>query len=174
MSGSGFGAACDAALACFDALPAVEAEELLGAWRGAGHPTGHPFDGALEAYGWWGKRFDSLDDVHPLVFRTWAGETRARPAWVAPGIPLLLRWPWMKSAPVAGLVRAVLPLVGTRRPLARVRMLRHRGVVTAVMLYDDVPILDVFRRLDADTLLGLMDCRGMHQPFFFRLRRERA
>ena len=34
------------------------------------------------------------------------------------------------------------------------------------------PIVDVFRRLDAHTLLGVMDARGISQPFFFTLRRE--
>jgi hypothetical protein len=40
------------------------------------------------------------------------------------------------------------------------------------MIYDDKPIIDHFRREGADTLLGLMDLRGMARPFFFRLRRE--
>ena len=33
-------------------------------------------------------------------------------------------------------------------------------------------IVDVFRRLDAHTLRGVMDARGISQPFFFTLRRE--
>jgi len=32
--------------------------------------------------------------------------------------------------------------------------------------------VDCFRRLDANTLLGVMDLKGMQQPFFFVLRRE--
>jgi hypothetical protein len=40
------------------------------------------------------------------------------------------------------------------------------------MLYDHQPIVDVFRRLDQERLLGVMDCKGMAQPFFFVLRRE--
>ena len=35
-------------------------------------------------------------------------------------------------------------------------------------------IVDVFRRLDAHTLLGVMDARGISQPFFFTLRREES
>jgi hypothetical protein len=41
-------------------------------------------------------------------------------------------------------------------------------------LYDHLPIVDVFRRLDAHTLLGVMDARGISQPFFFTLRREES
>ena len=52
------------------------------------------------------------------------------------------------------------------------RLVEHRGVTRAAMLYDHLPIVDVFRRLDAHTLLGVMDARGISQPFFFTLRRE--
>ena len=41
------------------------------------------------------------------------------------------------------------------------------------MIYDDQPIVDVFRRIDDDTLLGVMDLRGMPEPFFFVLERDR-
>jgi hypothetical protein len=74
---------------------------------------------------------------------------------------------------VASLVqRLLLPLLTTQAPQARLRVVQHRGVATAAMLYDRLPIVDVFRRLDATTLLGLMDARGIPQPFFFLLQRE--
>ena len=40
------------------------------------------------------------------------------------------------------------------------------------MIYDARPINDVFKRVDADTALGLMDMRGLDKPFFFVLRRR--
>ncbi|HOW95807.1 MAG TPA: DUF4334 domain-containing protein, partial [Mycolicibacterium fallax] len=46
-------------------------------------------------------------------------------------------------------------------------------------IYDQLPIMDVFRRLDpgaADTpvqaVLGAMDARGSRRPYFFVLRRD--
>ena len=48
----------------------------------------------------------------------------------------------------------------------------HRGVGTAAMVYDALPIIDVFRRISADAVLGLMDLRGLAEPFFFVLRRD--
>jgi hypothetical protein len=66
----------------------------------------------------------------------------------------------------------VRPLLTTRRPAARVREVRHRGVVTAAIVYDRLPVVDSFRRLGEDTLLGLMDLRGVPEPFPFLLRRE--
>jgi hypothetical protein len=74
-------------------------------------------------------------------------------------------------APLGGLSPWLAPLLATRASAARLRVTLHRGQRTATMIYDRLPILDVFRRLDAHTLLGLMDAKGMERPFFFRLRR---
>ena len=163
----------DEALQLFDSLDEVDTGFMLGAWLGGEFPTGHPLDGALRAYGWQGKRFDSDEHVHPLLFggagRTFA--VRPVPAWR--GMPLVERWPALKSDAVARGVRMLLPLLATRRSRARLRMLRFRGRTSAAMLYDDIPVQDVFRRMDADSVLGLMDGKGMAQPFFFVLRRQR-
>jgi hypothetical protein len=40
------------------------------------------------------------------------------------------------------------------------------------MVYDALPIVDVFRRISPGTLLGLMDLRGLTDPFFFLLQRD--
>ena len=50
-------------------------------------------------------------------------------------------------------------------------MVEHRGIVTATMTYDALPVNDHFRRVDEDTLLAVMDLRGS-PPFLFLLRRE--
>lgn len=92
--------------------------------------------------------------------------------WVAPGIPLLLRFPALKTGLAPRLVRCVLPLFATRRARAHLRMTSHRGRITATMIYDGLPIHDVFRKLDPDTVLGLMDRKGLAQPLFFLLRRQ--
>lgn len=158
------------ALALFDQLPPVAPEEMLGPWRGEGCPTGHPLDGLLEAWRWQGKRFDSLEEVHPLVFHALGGQLLSlNPA----GVPMaVLRAPWVgRLAPLGGLSPWLAPLLATSASAARLRTTLHRGQLTATMIYDQLPILDVFRRVDAHTLLGLMDAKGMEQPFFFRLRR---
>ena len=161
------------ALALFDRLEAVDTDFLLGAWSGEEFPSGHPLDGALVAYGWRGKRFESEEHVHPLLFGNTTREFAVRPAGVFPGIPLLMKWPAaMKSAPMAAIARALMPLLATRRSHARLRRMQFRGRLGATMVYDDVPIQDVFRRVDDATVLGLMDLKGMERPFFFLLRRR--
>jgi hypothetical protein len=112
--------------------------------------------------------------VHPLVFGIGGREFAVRPRWVWPGVPLLLRWPQLKGPRVARVLRVVLPLLATRRARAKLRTVQFRGRVTAAMVYDEVPIRDVFRRLDRDSVLGLMEAQGMERPFFFVLRREVA
>jgi len=159
-----------AALALFDTLPAVTEEELLGAWRGGEVPTGHPLDGVLERSGWWGKRFAGPDDVHPLVMGRDPGQRWSlNPALVPIG--LFVRHPWLGRLDGAAIVRVLRPLVATRRPRARLRMTTYRGVVSATMCYDALPIHDVFRRVDEATLLAVMDLRGA-PPYVFFLERE--
>ncbi|MFM7237939.1 MAG: DUF4334 domain-containing protein [Cyanobium sp.] len=161
------------ALALFDQLEPVEPEAMLGSWRGEGFPTGHPLDGLLEAWHWHGKRFESAEEVHPLVFQSVGGGlVNVDPSRVQVG---LLRAPWVgQLKPYGGLFPWLAPLVATRRSAARLRSVSYRGKVSAAMLYDHQPIVDVFRRLDSERLLGVMDCKGMAQPFFFVLRREGA
>jgi hypothetical protein len=64
------------------------------------------------------------------------------------------------------------PALRTRAPKARLRMLSYRGVLTATMCYDQLPIHDVFRKVDENTVLGAMDLRGTADPLVFFLRRE--
>lgn len=135
----------EAALAVFDSLATIGVEDMLGAWTGSGFPTHHPLDGVLEAYHWHGKRFDSSEQVHPLVFENRRGDT----VCVNP-----------------------LGLLATQRSGARLRLPEYRGKISATMIYDHLPIHDVFRRVDERTVIGLMDLKGMDQPFFFLLRRE--
>lgn len=158
-------------LAFYDSLPAVMPEEMLGSWKGGEIATGHLYDGLLGPSGWWGKEFRSVDDVDPLVFerkgRRFAGNPGLMPLGLIERLPRLA-----KSGPSAALFRFFSPLMRTRRPRARLRPLAYRGVTSAAMIYDQLPIADCFRRVDKATLIGAMDIRGHDQPYFFTLRRS--
>jgi hypothetical protein len=145
---------------------------MVGRWRGSGLPTGSPLDGLLENYGWYGKEFLDAERAHPLLFRDRSGRPRpVDPALVPVG--LLRDHANLAHLPAARATFGVLrPILHTKRPKARLRVVEHRGVMTAAMVYDDLPIIDVFRRVGPDTLLGLMDLRGLPQPFFFLLERD--
>lgn len=165
------------ALATFDAAPAVEPEFMIGTWRGSELPTGHPLDGLLAVSGWWGKQFVDTETVHPLLFPTrdgaalWALDPRLVP------VAAVLRVPYRPRRSLQRLVSALRPLVGTRTPRARMRTTRYRGVDTATMVYDHLPVNDAFRALPraedgTDRVIGAMDLRGCSAPYFFVLQRD--
>lgn len=53
----------------WDQLTPLRAESLIGEWQGAAFPTTHRLTLGLEASRWYGKRFNALDDVQPLLCR---------------------------------------------------------------------------------------------------------
>ena len=159
------------ALTRWDALPVVAAEEMIGDWQGAEVPTGHPLDGLLAASRWHGKRFLGPDEVYQLVHLTRGGSKYyADPARLP--LAAALRLPTPKGTLGTRLFAATKPYHATTKPHARLRMVEHRGQLTAAMLYDARPIIDVFRRLTDDSVMGLMDMKGMARPYFFTLKRE--
>ncbi len=164
----------DQAWELFDTLPTVRVEEITtGRWRGSELNTGHPWDGSLTEAGWYGKQFDTAENVHPLLVagrdgRIFPLEPRRAPLGLIGVLPLS----------VVRFTRRLLPLlraaVRTRAPRARLRAVDFRGKVSAAMVYDHLPMIDVFRLVDDETLLGVMDLRGMSEPYFFILRRDHA
>lgn len=160
----------DAAMAEFDTLAPVSVASMLGAWSGAEIPTGHPMDGLLEASRWHGKRFDDPDTVHPLVHTTAAGVRYSIHPQRLP-LGMVMSAPWMKRLVSPALITLLRPLLQTTRPAARLRAIEHRGLVTAAMVYDHLPIIDHFRERDDDNIMGVMDFRGW-PPYFFSLTRE--
>ncbi len=156
------------ALAFYDSLPPVGLDELIGRWKGSGLPTGHPLDDLLVALGWYGKEFLDAEQVHPLLVEA-GGKVFPITSRFLP--MSLLNASWLRPGLVRALFALVRPLLRTKAPTARLRMLEFRGKLSAAMLYDFLPINDNFRRVDQDTLLGLMDLRGIEQPFFFAMRR---
>jgi hypothetical protein len=156
----------------FDALPGVRVEEITtGRWRGSELDTGHPWAGALVESGWYGKQFDGADRVQPLLFagadgRIFSVDPRRVPLALAGRVPLSA----MRFA--RSLLPVLRPALRTRMPRARLRDLEYRGTLSAAMVYDHLPIIDIFRLVDDQTLLGVMDLRGTREPLFFILRRD--
>ena len=162
------------ALELFDSLDAVDPKFMIGTWHGAELPTRHPLDGLLAASGWWGKQFVDAETVHPLLFPAPDGSSlwALNPALAFGGLGLATKLPGLKNRSFAGPIAALKPLLQARSPKARLRTTRFRGVDSATMIYDQLPIVDVFRRLSDDAVIGAMDLRGIRQPYFFVLRRD--
>ncbi|MCP9826214.1 DUF4334 domain-containing protein [Synechococcus sp. EJ6-Ellesmere] len=159
------------ALAVFDALSPVDPAMLWGRWQGSEIRTGHPIEGWLEVCGWYGKEFLDAETVHPLLMRIGSGDPF--PIRPLPGALELARCVSPQAFTLPGpLLRRSLLLLRTRRSQARLRRMEVRGVVSATMLYDHLPAHDAFRRVDDDTVLGLMQAKGDPQPYLFLLERR--
>ena len=151
----------DNAWSLFDSLPAVSIGFMLGLWKASGFPTGHPQDGKLESLGWYGKRFTDKDSVDPMIFNTNDGEMfSADPVYI------------IRNMSILNHASDVREQVETREPKARLRMVEGRAVSTASMIYNEMPIIDHFRKLDEDTVLGMMEKPSQQEHnYFFVLQR---
>jgi hypothetical protein len=51
----------------WSALDTVRSADIVGSWKGDEFHTGHNMNGQLKAARWFGKNFNSVDDVEPIV-----------------------------------------------------------------------------------------------------------
>lgn len=169
---AGLQAGLDSAAAAelFDSLPPVTVDQVFGRWHGSEVPTGHPMDGLLAVSGWYGKEFADADHVHPLLFGTPGSLYAVNPKLMPLGTLNRLGARFPRWLPPGG--TAAFRLLRTRKHRARLREVEFRGAVSTAMVYDDLPIIDHFRRLDENTLLGAMDLRDSPRPYFFLLQRD--
>ena len=166
-------ASTEEALELFDALDPVDLEFMMGRWQGSELHTNHPLDSFLEITNWYGKEFIDADQVHPLLFL----DSNDQIFKISPSLLVMklgLRLPVLKSQAMKPVLRFMTSLLKTKVSQARLRMTEYRQKMSATMIYDCLPIHDIFRKVDKNTVLGLMDFKGVPQPFFFVLKRDSA
>lgn len=156
-------------LEAFRRCQAVEPHELVGIWKGWGIPSGHPFDGLLENLGWFGKRFLSDLRADPLLFRS--GERRlvaVDPRWIP--LHLALRYHRVgRTRAAKNLFSHMQHRLRATSSVASLKVLPFEGVESAAMVYDRQPIVDYFRRIDEDSMMGAMTISGDVRIYFFKL-----
>lgn len=158
------------ALQMFDALEPVNLDFMLGRWQGSGLHTDHPIDGLLEISNWYGKEFVDTENVQPLLFINSQG--KIFPVAFNPTLlNLVVKIPIPKNNSLKPLPILINSLLKTNKSQARLRMMESRGKVTATMVYDYLPINDSLKKVDENTVLGMMDYKNIPQPFFFVLKR---
>lgn len=158
------------ALTQFDALEPVSLDFMRGRWRGSEIETAHPMNGLLAVSSWYGKEFIDPEHVHPLLCLDYQGSViKVAPHPMAMG--LALKMPMLKNKAMKPLFSLTGSLLKTEESQARLRMMEYRGKVSATMIYDHLPINDVFRKVDQNTVLGVMDFKDAPEPFFFVLKR---
>ena len=155
----------------FQRLPPVEPREMTGLWTGRGIPSGHPLDGVLENLGWFGKRFSAQMRADALLFR--GGEKRlvaTDPAWIP--LRLALRFHKIgRSRAASNLFSFLLRRLRAKGPVASLKAVPFQGVTSAAMVYDTKPIVDHFRKVDDNRLVGAMVIEGDERVYFFELER---
>ncbi|WP_370360334.1 DUF4334 domain-containing protein [Shinella sumterensis] len=155
----------------FRELSPLEPHEFAGLWRGRSIPSGHPFDGVLENLGWFGKRFTSDLRADALLFRS--GERRLvaiDPRWIP--LRLALGFHYLgKTRAARNLFSYLQRRLRASGPVASVQMLSFDGLASAAMVYDEQPIVDYFRRIDGERVMGAMVISGDDRQFFFELER---
>lgn len=162
------------ALDFFDSLESVTLKDLLGLWKGAELKTNHPFNGLLKNLGWYGKAFINADAAHPLIFKQSSNDYYSLNTKLIPQ-SLLSHLPKGRSPEyLSPILSKASILLKTMKPSARIRMMEYRGISTATMIYDSLPINDMFRKIDRNTVMGLMDMRDLSQPFFFILKKQKV
>lgn len=154
----------------FNTLEPVNPEDMIGLWKGSGHPSGHPLDGVLENLHWFGKRFHPDMRADALLFEGQPGKLIAiEPAFFP------IRW----AIRFAGLGRTerawnlfshFRPRLRAKGTTASLEQRMDEGVLTTSMVYDRQPIVDFFRRSD-DMVIGKMVVNGDPRRYFFRLQR---
>ena len=155
-------------LEVFDNLEITTKDFMIGRWKGYEIATNHRMDGLLVASGWYGKLFNSTEEVHPLLFYA---RNKSELYSVNPRIvPMQMNFPKLNS--LDSLMKLVRPVLQTKKSTARLRMIEYRDKVTATMCYDEKAILDYFAKINKNTVLGVMDLKGTAQPYMFVLERD--
>ncbi|WP_117170939.1 DUF4334 domain-containing protein [Paraliobacillus sediminis] len=166
------GASQAEAFQLFDALEVVNFETMWGLWKGSEITTGQPMEGLLTAAGWYGKRFENPESVYPLVFQKPDGTLfTGNPAL----LPLSLPFDKVSLKSISIGMKVVRPFFTTEKSSARLRIMDYRGKPSASMVYDAKAIIDIFRKVDETTLMGVMDIKNIKQDmsYFFVLRKIR-
>ncbi|TDM12752.1 GXWXG domain-containing protein [Macrococcus lamae] len=160
----------------FDSLDSVSIEMMHGLWRGEEVNTPHPMTGLLKKANWYGKYFEDKNNVTPIVMQDKNGELfAANPGMLSLKAPIKL----VKLLPKVFFnvgVTLIKPIFKTHSPKARLRLMDYNGTATAAMIYDQKPLIDYLKKIDDDTVLGMVDetVISKHLTHYFILIRDRS
>jgi hypothetical protein len=130
----------------FNQLPAVSPEAMIGKWTGGSFNTGHPTHKQLEDYKWAGKDFHSINEVDPIML--WDDQGNRT------------RYTEFGTARVRTEIDCQTFCV-KRSSMLQIREVKFRGVVTAAMIYDKIPIIDYFHHVSEGVVMGAMDNKDL-------------
>ena len=145
----------------------IPVEFMHGRWKGFEIETGHPLGGLLVPAGWYGKVFLDNEEVHPIVF---FGKDKTELYSVNPKlVPFEMKVP--KDERLKKMISIVRVVLETTESKARLRPLGYRGKVSATMIYDEIPLIDIFVKIDERRVFGVADMKGQ-PPLFLVMERD--
>lgn len=146
----------------FDSLPPVAVSDLVGyKWKGYEVDNGHPWVGKLESNNWFGKQYHDEDNGDALLI--YANEQKDGETFAADGLKTFKAFN-SDTERVLFKDRAKYEANGS---ICRLKTILHRGVNTASMFYDQLPVNDSFRKVDDNTVFGVMDNKVLPDPPYF-------
>lgn len=125
--------------AYFDGRPPVRPSFMLGEWQGLAVLTGNKLVEVLHSVKWAGKNFYGVDQVEPMVCLDDNGCRFCNPNW--------------------GGARVRCPLFPLyyQRLIVKIREFKYNDTVSAAMVYNQRPVIDHFRYVDENTVIGVME-----------------
>ena len=149
--------------ALFDTMKPVETAFMKGEWDGGAFETGHQTCKWVVDTKFAGKRFNSDRDVEPVFVWSAGGQ---KEFYKPNGYAQASKGPQSRLATHCVEVQADSSKVG------QLREVRYRGKVTATLVYDSLPIMDYFLKVDENTVIAAADNKNKPEgTFFFWLRR---
>jgi len=144
--------------AFYDSLPKVLPEEMIGSWKGNSWKIGMPLDNAIKISQWHGKTFHSPTDVDAII-------CKFNFLSIVGFMGSILFFPWK----IKGKTKKY-RIPGTK---ASLKQMTYRMQSSTSMTYNNLPITDHFRKIDSDTLMGIMDVKGISAlEFIFYIQKE--
>ncbi|MBB4276342.1 hypothetical protein GGE12_004139 [Rhizobium mongolense] len=152
-------------------LAPVQPKNMIGLWKGVGLPSGHPLDGVLENLYWFGKRFHADMRADALLFQRWPGRLVAiDPCYIPIGLAIKAA-PLGRTAVARKLFLHLHQTLRAKGTTASITLQTLEQVESAAMIYDKQPIVDHFRLVSHDELVGMMCVHDDPCRYFFRLRK---
>ncbi len=164
----------------FDSLEPISYESIKGVWKGQELLTGHFMEGLLSLVPWFGKEFADYDSVTPLLFEDKKGNKyTVNPKmcfWVIKYKFIMKFVDFLKQKSIdKHIFNVFFKAIKTDKYCASMREVNYRGKVSMSMIYDELAIIDSFRKVDENTLFCTMDLKGNPMSegknYFFILRR---
>ncbi|AJD45727.1 DUF4334 domain-containing protein [Rhizobium sp. SEMIA 4085] len=155
-------------------LDPVQPKDMIGLWKGVGLPSGHPLDGVLENLHWFGKRFHADMRADALLFQRRPGRLVAiDPAYIPIGLAIKAA-PLGRTAVARKLFLHLQQALRAKGTTASISLQTLEQVESAALIYDKQPIVDHFRLVSHDEVVGMMCVRDDPCRYFFRLRKVKV